>query len=195
MPRILASNLLVHAMHWPLQPNKHEWETILPTPGYISLEENVLLLESVNGTLVLAISLEFWEELEFKSQRIKQIWSQCPAPREAVWHQTLWLVATCVRVDIWNYLPGEIHCLSWSGSPCISALSWHPWNVRRIWRDYTTPPKQVDLRTCAFSSTEVSCAVLAHLYSLFLFRLECLCRLRVHFQLRTFLCFFVSLSL
>lgn len=88
-------------------------------------------------------------------------------PREAVWHQTLWLVGTyCVKLDIWNYLPGEIHCPSWSGSPWISALSWHPCNVRRI-GIYRFPPKQVALRTCEISSTAVRCAAPAHIYSLF----------------------------
>lgn len=82
MPRIPASHLLAHAVHWSLQRSKHKWETIMQTLWYTSLKENVLLLESVNGTLAPAISLEFWEELELKSQRIKQIWSQIPAPEK-----------------------------------------------------------------------------------------------------------------
>lgn len=135
MPRIPASNLLAHATHWPLQPHKHEWETILPTPGYISLEENVLPLESVNGICpgyFLRVLRGTWTQ---KSKNQTDLISNS-YPRVAVWHQTLWFVATCAKLDIWNYLPGEIHCLFWSGSLCISALNWHPCNVRRIWRDY-----------------------------------------------------------
>lgn len=120
-------------------------------------------------------------------------------PREAVWHQTLWLVATCcLKLDIWNYLPGEIHCPSWSGSPWISALSWHPCNVRRIGRDYTvSPPNRLPYTRVRFPVLlwDVQHWLTYTLCSLFLSRLERLCRLCVHFQLRTFVCFFVSIFL
>lgn len=44
----------------------------MPTPSYISLEENVFLVESVNEALAMAgISLESSEGLELKSLRIK----------------------------------------------------------------------------------------------------------------------------
>lgn len=97
-------------------------------------------------------------------------------PRVAMWHQTLWFVATCAKLDIWNYILGEIHCLSWSGSLCISALNWHPCNVRRIWRDYAIfSPNRLTYACVSFPvlKWDVQRWLIYTLYFLFISRLEC----------------------